>query len=68
MSGLFSKLRFGSKTEANETVAAPADSKLSDNEYETSSIESAEKQSGVQKVEAIALTWTRTSLWIAYAG
>ncbi|KAK6348168.1 hypothetical protein TWF718_005981 [Orbilia javanica] len=62
MVSLFSK--FGpNKSEATEV---PADGK--DERYETSSIESAEKQVGVQKVEAIALTWSQTSLWIAYAG
>ncbi|KAK6501505.1 hypothetical protein TWF481_009343 [Arthrobotrys musiformis] len=56
--------KFGpNRSEAKEV---PADGK--DERYETSSIESAEKQTGVQKVEAIALTWSRTSLWVAYAG
>ncbi|KAK6358232.1 hypothetical protein TWF730_007582 [Orbilia blumenaviensis] len=62
MSSLFSKLGL-KKSEAAEV---PVDGK--DDRYETSSIESAEKQTGVQKVEAIALTWSKTSLWVAYAG
>ncbi|KAF3937722.1 hypothetical protein ABW19_dt0202841 [Dactylella cylindrospora] len=67
MSSLFSRFKLGGS--ANETVNEPVDVK-GEPAYasETSSIESAEKQSGVQKVEAIALTWTRTSLWVAYAG
>ncbi|RVD85583.1 uncharacterized protein DFL_003901 [Arthrobotrys flagrans] len=62
MVSLFSK--FGpNKSEATEVAVDGKDER-----YETSSIESAEKQTGVQKVEAIALTWSKTSLWVAYAG
>ncbi|KAF3933507.1 hypothetical protein ABW20_dc0101282 [Dactylellina cionopaga] len=68
MSSLFSKLGIGkSSANANETAINPPVDSKSDKGFETSSIESAERQAGVQKVEAIALTWTQTSLWVAYA-
>ncbi|EPS38164.1 hypothetical protein H072_8072 [Dactylellina haptotyla CBS 200.50] len=68
MSAILNKLGLNkSGAETNVEHLSPAADSKSEN-YETSSIESAEKQAGVQKVEAIALTWTKTSLWVAYAG
>ncbi|KAF3901352.1 hypothetical protein ABW21_db0203077 [Orbilia brochopaga] len=73
MSSFFSKLRLGGKNSASDAVDAAhvtADTKVGAEAYDhdAASVESADKQTGVQKVEAIALTWSRTSLWIAYAG
>ncbi|KAK6543722.1 hypothetical protein TWF694_000456 [Orbilia ellipsospora] len=68
MSSFLSKL--GLKKSSEETTSIPTEAAVDtkSDQYETSSFESAEKQAGVQKVEAIALTWSRKSLWVAYAG
>jgi hypothetical protein len=36
--------------------------------YDTMSIDSEDKQAGVKKVEAVALTWSRVGLYVAYLG
>ena len=54
--------------EAARKTRLAASGERSDSEYESSIESGVVKQTGVQHIEAISQTWTRTSLNVAYLG
>lgn len=56
------------KDNDSERATEPDNYELSETSNPHETLEGVVKQTGVKKAEAVALAWTKSSLYVAYAG